>query len=321
MGLKGEKACDRFGRPVDGQKPGAGTASLAGLKVTDNFDPAKKVRDAYAGKGGKDLLGVTAKMPEEALSIGINDELQRLLYLTLTVGIDYQRDALSLWRHARERFDDPKTRWLFKPSEVANRTVDDVLSALKTGNPRAALRYPRHDARWWHRNASTLATEFEGDPRVLFKRADWDVLNILREVKRRNRFQGLKGPKIFPLWLRILNRVLGYEFKGYEALPIPVDVHIARATFTTGLVRGRYDGPFDSNLIDFIRQAWTEACKRAGEAHMTFDEPLWQLSRLGCTRRNERSGADCPVRSRCPIGETCPKSTIELSMSGVSIAT
>lgn len=142
MRKTGEKACNRFGATVVKRAP---EASLVALEVTDDLAAAKKVRDAYAGKAGKDLLGVTAKMPEEALSIGINNELHRLLYLTLTVGIDYQRDALSLWRHARERYDDPKTRWLFVPSEVAKRTVDEVLAALTAGDPRGALRYPRHD--------------------------------------------------------------------------------------------------------------------------------------------------------------------------------
>ncbi len=287
-------------------------APLTGLTITGDLTAAKKLRSAYAGTNGQSLFGQTAQMPEGEFFHDIKDELDRLLYLTLTVSIDYQRDAAQLWRHARERYADPKTTWLFRPAEVAKRTADDVLAALQTGNPKGALRYPPKDAAWWHHNATLLATHYQGDPRVLFKSCGWDVMKVWAEVRKR-KFQGLRGAKIFPLWIRILKVLQHHPFVNYEALPIPVDVHVARATFTTGLIKGKYEGPFDSNLIDFIRQAWTSACAKQGESHMSFDESLWQVSRLGCTKRNVGPSGDCPRRKECAIGTTCPKGRIELA--------
>lgn len=296
-------------------------ARIAGLRLTMDLTAARKLRDAYRGVSGATLFGQVDTMPEEEFAKGIRDELDRLVYITLTVALDYQRDAHSLWRHARERYDDPSTRWLFDPRAVAARSPEAVLEALRRRNPRGALRYPKSDAAWWHRNATTLAEHYGGDPRELFVRCGHDVLRIRREVSLPKRFQGLKGPKIFPLWMRMLADIQKYTFANYDALPIPVDVHIARATFTTGLIRGTYEGPFDENLIAAIRRAWTDTCRAAGEPHMTFDEPLWQLSRLGCTRRHEKDSADCPVRAACPIGAICPAGTIALSTAGVVIST
>lgn len=315
-----EKPCDRF----DGaQAPTSATAPTvkSTLTVTNDLAAARKLRDAYRGVGGASVFGQIDTMPEEELAHDIKDDFDRLMYLTLAVSIDYQRDALSLWRHARQRYDDPETRWLFDPLAVAARTPEDVLVALRRGDPRGALRYPAKDAAWWHRNSTTFVEHYAGDPRVLFEQCAWDVVRIRREVNRPGRFQGLKGPKIFPLWIRMLADIQRYPFASFDALPIPVDVHVARATFTTGLMRGRYEGPFDANLIDVIRRAWTDACRAAGESHMTFDEPLWQLSRLGCTHRHERASADCPIRATCPIGDLCPRGTIELSTAGVRIDT
>ena len=37
---------------------------------------------------------------------------------------------------------------------------------------------------------------------------------------------------------------------------------------------------------------------------LDVDEPLWHLSRYGCTHRNKLTG-DCPVYDRCEAKEYC----------------
>ncbi len=314
-----EKPCSRFSTSAAGSSTPA--TGLGTLHVTRDLTAARQLRDAHRGVGGKTLFGTVPRMPEEELSRGIEDPHDRLMFLTCTVSIDYQRDAEALWRHTRSRYDDLTTRWLFCPKEVAAKSPVEVLEALRRGNPHGALRYPAKDASWWHHNASSFAQYFDGSPRVLFERSAWDVLRIRREINRSGRFLGLRGAKIFPLWIRMLTDVLGYQFQNYSALPIPVDIHIARASFTTGLVRGKYEGPFGEELIALLRRAWTEACVATGESHMSFDEPLWQLSRLGCTHRHEGGSPDCPRRMVCPIGGLCPRGWVSVSTEGVRVET
>jgi hypothetical protein len=50
---------------------------------------------------------------------------------------------------------------------------------------------------------------------------------------------------------------LGLEIRGLEQAPIPVHVHVARATFATGLVSKRFDGSM-ADAYDRVREAWRE---------------------------------------------------------------
>jgi hypothetical protein len=257
-------------------------------------------------------------MPEEEAVADIASELDRVLIITQTVSIDYQRDANALWAYARRLYDDAETAWVFRPSDVAAHTEADLRAAMES---KGRLRYGTKDVQWWRHNAITWLDRFAGDPRSLFEGVNWDVDRIKREVLQFNGFRGLGGPKIFPLWLRMLTDIEKYEFTGFKDLPIPVDIHIARATFTTAVLRGSYRGALDETMLGLIRNAWRQACLDQGDDVMLFDEALWHLSRLGCRNRHRGGNADCPRRRECPIGDGCPPGLIQVSRPGVEIST
>ena len=290
---------------------------LGALRVVSDLAAARHVRDAYEGRVPGGVFGVRA-MPEEEVVAGIVDELDRILVVTQTVSIDYQRDASALWAYARRLYDDIATRWVFRPSDIAIRSESDLRAAMES---KGRLRYGAKDVQWWRGNAITWHKLFGGDPRVLFREADWCVDRIKCEITQPKRFRGLGGAKIFPLWLRMLADIAKYKFTGFEHLPIPVDIHIARATFTTGILRGTYTGPYDEAMLQHIRNAWREACKAQGDVPIRFDEALWQLSRLGCTERHSNASPDCPKRAECPIGASCPRGVIKVSTDGVRVVT
>ena len=93
-----------------------------------------------------------------------------------------------------------------------------------------------------------------------------------------------------------------------ETIPIPVDIHVARATLTLGVVKGRYEGSVQY-LFESIREAWfksVEGIIRPDGLPMIaldVDEPLWHLSRNGCSKR-DRSGA-CAKRQTCLCKDYC----------------
>jgi hypothetical protein len=69
-------------------------------------------------------------------------------------------------------------------------------------------------------------------------------------------FPYLRGPKIGPLWLRMLGDNVGMsQLRNLEKVPIPVDIHVARATLSTGIVRGRFRGRL-VEIFEYIRKAW-----------------------------------------------------------------
>ena len=135
------------------------------------------------------------------------------------------------------------------------------------------------------------------------------------------RFKGLKGKKILPLWLRMVSDVLGYRFGPIEALPIPADIHITRASFAIGLLRGEFSGSLDDDLKGMVREAWRTLGSQLDGGWIPYDEPLWQLSRLGCGARHARGNPDCPNRDNCPIGDTCVRGVVKVYSDCVEIDT
>ena len=74
-------------------------------------------------------------MPEDLPPKGIErGSLEHLLFITLTVSIDYQRDAPSLWESSRTTFEDKKINYLFYPEllyEVSERIIYQEMGSQK----------------------------------------------------------------------------------------------------------------------------------------------------------------------------------------------
>jgi hypothetical protein len=125
--------------------------------------------------------------------------------------------------------------------------------------------------------------------------------------------------KILLLWLRLLKDEANINLVNLENLHIPIDIHTARATLTTGCLVGNFDGPF-KELVAEAQYAWKESCDKVGSKYypLQLDEPLWNLSRLGCS--NRINGSKCPLRSECKLSTFCtanrPEAIITLSNQG-----
>jgi hypothetical protein len=66
------------------------------------------------------ILGNT-EMPEDILPVDMKKgSREHLLFITLTVSIDYQCDAKVMWAVSRKTFEDPGTSYLFDPSSLHN---------------------------------------------------------------------------------------------------------------------------------------------------------------------------------------------------------
>jgi hypothetical protein len=71
-------------------------------------------------------------MPEEVLPPGVTPfSFEHIVFVTLTVSIDYMRDAPELWAAGRQSTSDPETSWLYDLTEVSKREAGDLLPAMK----------------------------------------------------------------------------------------------------------------------------------------------------------------------------------------------
>jgi hypothetical protein len=261
------------------------------------------------------IHGRVDDMPEDELPDGVEKgSLEHRLFITLTVAIDYMRDSNQVWDSARQTFADNNTRYLFDPGAIHEAGLTQVRRDLLQHG--LALR-PDRDARTWHTIGTTLHREWQGDPRLFLKDCGWDAPEILARLKVDSHLENgackadfpyLRGDKIGPLWLRMLRDNVGItELQHLEEVPIPVDRHIARATLTTGVVKGQYNGPL-ATIYEDIRQAWFTSVKglKAGDRPMIaldVDEPLWHLSKYGCTDRTEQG--ICRHHDQCEAREFC----------------
>jgi hypothetical protein len=53
---------------------------------------------------------------------------------------------------------------------------------------------------------------------------------------------------------------------------------------------------------------------------LDVDEPLWHLSKYGCTKRDKITG-ECPVIERCEAKEYCIPGSINTTNNGVGLNT
>jgi len=276
------------------------------------------------------ILGKT-EMPEDLLPAGVRKgSLEHRLFITLTVSIDYQRDANALWKSSRETFEDPTTKYLYDPESLHNTKPRAIVADMKKYG---LSRKPRKDADIWRTVGVTFFKKWAGDPSNFLQRCNWDALSILRRLKSdKHTYNGkavsdypyLRGNKIGPLWLRMLRDNVGIiELKNLERVPIPVDVHIARASLTTGVVYGRFIGGLEE-IFEEIRKAWFQSVKgvNIGSRDMIaldVDEALWHLSKYGCSKREIHG--NCPVFSECEAQKFCIKGKVAIHNYSVELDT
>jgi len=297
--------------------------------------------DVQRGNAAADLLhrafsttGIHGhtEMPEDILPTGVSSgSLEHLLFITLTVAIDYQRDAIGLWRSSRVTFEDPRTRYLFDPQALHEAAFSKIIADMQR---HGLSKKPERDARTWQTIGVTFFKKWSGNPRRLLADAGWDAPTVLKRLRRdthtqRGRavpdFPFLRGPKIGPLWLRMLRDNVGIaDLKVMDQVPIPVDIHVARASLCLGVVKGRFNGPLPE-LFEHIRSAWFQSVKglhvrdRAMIA-LDMDEPLWHMSKYGCSKR-DRTTRMCPARDSCEAKDFCVAGTIQVSSNTVEMDT
>lgn len=265
--------------------------------------------EAFEG-GGPGIFG-TKEMPENLLPRNVEQgSEEHLRFITFTVSIDYMRDAADLWRASREAFENQATTFLFDPEAIQAMETEELqgwltrLSISRKHDP---------DATTWQTVGTVLTLHYGGTVRGLIENCNSSAPELLTSIRRApTRIRFLSGPKIGPLWCRMLRDNCGVALENMEQLPIPVDVHIARATLAIGAVQ--CDAPVsEAHLFQEIRAVWAKACDGTIYYPLQFDRALWQQSRLGCTNRSEDA---CPKMDECLVGDMCVKGRIAFGQNG-----
>ncbi len=268
-------------------------------------------------------------LPENIMPEGVaKGSPEHVLFITMTVSIDYRRDAAAMWRSAKATYEDEEIRYLFDPGRVSRAPLAKVIEDMR--KYRLSMK-PIKDALIWKTIGTSFARKWDGNPINLLKSCSWDAEGILKRLndesheeesyereehedqghrKKTSDFPYLRGDKIGPLWIRMLkDNCRVSEIQGLERCPMPVDVHVARATINLGVVKAKelFQGRMEVFYLD-IRRAWfrcVEGLQVDGRPMMALDvnNPLWCLSKRGCSKRTKEGR--CKVSEACPVKDLC----------------
>jgi len=290
---------------------------MANLKL--HFEKVREVatvlKEAYEKKG---VFG-HKELPDDRIEELKGADRETLIVLTtLTISLDYMRNASELWNSAVQTFKDPEVNWLFVPQEVSKRGKEETLNALlKYG----LAKKKKRDLEIWETISKMLHGKYGGSVVNLFAEYDYRVDKMFEDFleNRKEEFPSLSGRKIFPHWIRTLKEKFNFPFKGMENLPIPVDVHVTRATFTTGCITGSYSSKGISETVrKRIVEVWERGLKGTGILPIEMFRPLWLLSKHGCRYRKD---GERPKLSECPVKNLCVEGKVIVTSKRVEIET
>ncbi len=232
-------------------------------------------------------LSHSVRTTKQARSPRASDRAVRL-FLTFIAAMDRARNATQLWNAGGRLFErSPES---FDPHHVAGLEVGALAGVLNAA--RVSQRHgPDSDA--WHRIARSLSSGHKSPVSRVIDHGSGEARELLSDLKSpddngRARFPMLRGPKIGPMWVRMMANPGRAVIDRIEIIPVAVDVHVRRATENLGVTATR--GRTLAKAKPIIQETWTNGVSEAdiaGPAGIegtcaALDPALWFFGRHGC---------------------------------------
>ena len=255
-----------------------------------------------------DKIGIfgykTGDMPELLKPTKLKrGSLQHIHYITLLVALDYMRNANQLWQAGFDTFNDKEAQWVFDINSERLKDLNMLIEALQKYK---VSKKQKRDAKIWQKIAFSIKEKFDGNiTKFIEEKCENDAEYIFSQMKTfyKKDFPNLTGDKILPLWIKMLKEVCDVNIKNLNKIPFPVDVHTARATIFTGCLKGRNIKSSIPEIRSKVDEVWTKAVEKSKKFNkFMLDEPLWTLSKYGCSKQENKI---CPAFNKCPVKNFC----------------
>ena len=267
-------------------------------------------------------------IPEEMVK-GSNEHL---VYLSLISSIAYLRKEEQLWCLARDAWEEKEAKYLFNPEQILTHPFKEIEKSLRyynllvskaivkewtMRNPKSANRrlLQGNDAEIWVRMAQTLY-EHDSNVEKLFDVYNFDAVKVLKEFtegKYSESFPEYHKTRKVILWMVRTQRFSSFHIENLNELPMPVSMHIIRATFMSGAVTGETTS-IDMDISSKISEYWHDVAEAGKEtlnlSPNEFQIYLWILSKYGCST-GRREQPYCTLVDQCPVGKLCSKGIFE----------
>lgn len=170
----------------------------------------------------------------------------------------------------------------------------------------ALHRFPKKMALRLRDAAQRIVEHYEGKAENIWKKGNPDAATIDRRL---NEFNGV-GSKLAHMFLRLLVEYYGRPLKGYSAIDVAVDRHVARVFLRSGLVEPpAARGPI---AIDSVKDAIVACARRAVPNYpAALDEPAFSIGREWCTAAHPYCDGDVDEEevTPCPLSKVCARNT------------
>jgi hypothetical protein len=215
------------------------------------------------------------KMPEDSCpDFSKEDKEVCLVYFTLPMSLNYQRNSYKLWESALKTFNDAETKKIFDVKYSANIDEEQLRSYLI--KYKIALQPNKHIATW--QKISKTISENWGTIGNLLKFAEFDFLKLKEVVQKQFKkgFPYISGPKIFNYWSFIIQEYCKVKLKNSEFIEIAPDTHITKCSVILGVISKK-----ESECLakEKISEIWRELLKGTGINPIDMHAPLWFWSR------------------------------------------
>ena len=232
------------------------------------------------------------------------------LFLTFIAAMDRARDATRLWNNGVELFQSHPE--LFEPTEASAIPISTLRERLSQYG--VSQRHGPDSSAW---NVIARSLTVEGNP--VTRVVDSGVGNagellsyLCTSYKGQSRFPFLRGPKIGPMWVRMLVAPGEAKIDNIDIIPVAVDVHVRRVTKNLGVLdtAGMSEGEARRRIQDTWRVA-VATTRIGGPPGLTdtcaaLDPALWVFGKYGCSHCEKMSK---PV----PIGRACNHCQLRIS--------
>ena len=216
-------------------------------------------------------LGDTT-MPEDS-NPGFKEKEERLVYFTLPMSLNYQRDSFKLWESVLQTWNDQETQDIFSIQNSAKMEKEELRKKLL--KHKIALQPNKHLETW--RKLAETFNEW-GSMSNFLQAQENDFLKIRKIMQETNKkeFPYLSGPKIFNYWSFILQEYGKVKLKNAEYIDIAPDTHVTKASEILGVINKQEAETLSKEKIS---QRWRELLKGTEINPIDMHPPLWFWSK------------------------------------------
>ena len=222
-------------------------------------------------------------------------------FVTFVCAMNRARDAGQLWRASADLFESHHE--VFDPFQASTMPLGSLRDLLRSA--RVSRRHGP-DSDGWRRIARSLTSGNGAACRVV-EDGVGDAAMILGDLRSRQdgrtRYPLLRGPKIAPMWVRIMVNA-GAQIHRMDVVPVAVDVQVRRVTENLGVTDTGHLKLRDAKPV--IQSAWRAAVAKANIGGppgiagtcAALDPALWFFALKGCSYCKK-------VGRQVPISEAC----------------